>query len=86
MFLETFHPLMVQTWTCQNLIFQSRWVFFGDHIFRISVTMMIKHPIFPHSFQEIFLVGGLEHVLWLSTYWEWNHHPNWRVVHHFSEG
>ena len=29
------------------------------------------------------LVGGLEHVLWLSIYWEF-HHPNW--LSYFSEG
>ena len=32
-----------------------------------------------------FLVGGLEHLLWLSIYGEC-HDPNWRVVHHFPEG
>ena len=30
------------------------------------------------------LVGGLEHVFFPFS-WEC-HHPNWRVVHHFSEG
>ena len=30
------------------------------------------------------LVGGLEHFCF-HIYWEL-HHPNWRVVHHFSEG
>ena len=29
------------------------------------------------------VVGGLEHVLWLSIYWEF-HHPNW--LSYFSEG
>ena len=32
-----------------------------------------------------FLLGGLEHLLWLSIYGEC-HDPNWRVVHHFPEG
>ena len=35
------------------------------------------HSVFPTIYiDDFWLVGGLEHVLWLSIYWEF-HHPNW---------
>ena len=33
------------------------------------------------------LVGGLEHGFYdFPSSWEWNNHPNWLSLHHFSEG
>ena len=43
-----------------------------------------------HGVYKPILFGGLEHD-WIMTFqkqlgMEWNNHPNWLSLHHFSEG
>ena len=47
---------------------------------KLGVTNCVASP-----WDHYWLVVGNHGILWLSrNSWEWNNHPNWRVVHDFS--